>query len=58
MILYERLIVLVLAITDGLLKFIVFETVAMLWVTRLCTTCYHLVLGQDKWWFDGARTQL
>jgi ATP-binding cassette subfamily B (MDR/TAP) protein 1 len=50
-------IVLAIAIADGLfvgLKFIVFETAAMLWVNRLRTTCYRLVLGQDKWWFDRS----
>jgi ATP-binding cassette subfamily B (MDR/TAP) protein 1 len=50
-------IVLTIAIADGLfvgLKFIVFETAAMLWVNRLRTTCYRLVLGQDKWWFDRS----
>lgn len=48
-------IVLAIAIADGLfigLKFIVFETAAVLWVNRLRTTCYRLVLSQDKRWFD------
>ena len=48
-------IVLAVAIADGLfmgLKFIVFETAAVLWVNRLRTTCYRLVLSQDKRWFD------
>ncbi|KAI9448648.1 P-loop containing nucleoside triphosphate hydrolase protein [Russula earlei] len=50
-------IVLAIAIADGLfvgLKFIVFETAAMLWVTRLRTICYRLVLAQDKRWFDRS----
>ncbi|KAI0298345.1 P-loop containing nucleoside triphosphate hydrolase protein [Multifurca ochricompacta] len=50
-------IVLVIAIADGVfvgLKFIVFETAAMLWVTHLRTICYRLVLAQDKWWFDRS----
>jgi ATP-binding cassette subfamily B (MDR/TAP) protein 1 len=50
-------IVLAVAIADGLfvgLKFIVFETAAMLWVNRLRTTCYRLVLSQDKRWFDRS----
>jgi ATP-binding cassette subfamily B (MDR/TAP) protein 1 len=50
-------IVLAIAVADGLfvgLKFIVFETAAMLWVNRLRTTCYRLVLGQDKRWFDRS----
>ena len=48
-------IVLAVAIADGLfvgLKFIIFETAAVLWVNRLRTTCYRLVLSQDKRWFD------
>ena len=48
-------IILAIAIADGLfvgLKFIVFETAAVLWVNRLRTTCYRLVLSQDKRWFD------
>lgn len=48
-------IVLAVAIADGLflgLKFFVFETAAVLWVNRLRTTCYRLVLSQDKRWFD------
>jgi ATP-binding cassette, subfamily B (MDR/TAP), member 1 len=50
-------LVLAIAIADGLfmgLKFIVFETAAMLWVTRLRTICYRLVLAQDKRWFDRS----
>jgi ATP-binding cassette, subfamily B (MDR/TAP), member 1 len=50
-------IVLAIAIADGLfvgLKFIVFETAAMLWVTHLRTICYRLVLAQDKKWFDRS----
>jgi ATP-binding cassette subfamily B (MDR/TAP) protein 1 len=48
-------IVLAVAIADGLfigLKFLVFETAAALWVARLRTICYRLVLSQDKKWFD------
>ena len=50
-------IVLALAIADGLacgLKFLVFETAGQLWVTHLRTTCYRLVLSQDKRWFDRS----
>jgi ATP-binding cassette, subfamily B (MDR/TAP), member 1 len=50
-------LVLAIAIADGVfmgLKFIVFETAAMLWVTRLRTICYRLVLAQDKRWFDRS----
>ena len=50
-------IILVLSITDGLasgLKFLVFETASQLWVSRLRTTCYRLVLAQDKRWFDRS----
>jgi ATP-binding cassette subfamily B (MDR/TAP) protein 1 len=50
-------IVLAIAIADGLfvgLKFLTFETAAMLWVTRMRTTCYRLVLAQDKRWFDRS----
>jgi ATP-binding cassette, subfamily B (MDR/TAP), member 1 len=50
-------IVLVICIADGLaagLKFLVFETAGQLWVTRLRTTCYRLVLAQDKRWFDRS----
>jgi ATP-binding cassette subfamily B (MDR/TAP) protein 1 len=50
-------IILVLAIADGLaagLKFLVFETAGQLWVTHLRTTCYRLVLAQDKRWFDRS----
>ncbi|KAI0265438.1 P-loop containing nucleoside triphosphate hydrolase protein [Gloeopeniophorella convolvens] len=50
-------IVLAIAIADGLfvgLKFIVFETAAVLWVARLRTICYRLVLSQDKSWFDRS----
>jgi ATP-binding cassette subfamily B (MDR/TAP) protein 1 len=50
-------IVLAVAIADGLfvgLKFLVFETAGVLWVNRLRMTCYRLVLGQDKRWFDRS----
>jgi ATP-binding cassette, subfamily B (MDR/TAP), member 1 len=50
-------IVLAIAIADGLfygLKFIVFETAAIHWVTHLRTMCYRLVLSQDKKWFDRS----
>ena len=50
-------IILALSILDGLaagLKFLVFETAGQLWVTRLRTTCYRLVLSQDKRWFDRS----
>ena len=50
-------LVLAVAIADGLfvgLKFIAFETAAVLWVNRLRTTCYRLVLAQDKRWFDRS----
>ena len=50
-------IVLALAIADGTaagLKFLVFETAGQRWVTRLRTTCYRLVLAQDKRWFDRS----
>ena len=50
-------IILALSITDGLavgLKFLVFETAGQLWVTRLRTICYRLVLAQDKRWFDRS----
>ena len=50
-------IVLAVAIADGLflgLKFLVFETAGVLWVNRLRTTCYRLVLAQDKRWFDRS----
>jgi ATP-binding cassette subfamily B (MDR/TAP) protein 1 len=50
-------IILVLSLADGLasgLKFLVFETAGQLWVSRLRTTCYRLVLAQDKRWFDHS----
>jgi ATP-binding cassette subfamily B (MDR/TAP) protein 1 len=50
-------IILMVAIADGLfvgLKFIVFESAGQLWVSRLRTTCYRLVLSQDKRWFDRS----
>ncbi|KAH9034708.1 P-loop containing nucleoside triphosphate hydrolase protein [Lactarius pseudohatsudake] len=50
-------LVLAVAIADGLfvgLKFLVFETAAALWVARLRTICYRLVLAQDKKWFDRS----
>ena len=50
-------IILVLSIADGLavgLKFLVFETAGQLWVTHLRSTCYRLVLAQDKRWFDRS----
>ena len=50
-------VVLAVAIADGLfvgLKFLVFETAAALWVARLRTICYRLVLAQDKKWFDRS----
>lgn len=50
-------IILAAAIADGLflgLKFIVFETAGQLWVSSLRTTCYRLVLAQDKRWFDRS----
>ncbi|KAI9464106.1 P-loop containing nucleoside triphosphate hydrolase protein [Lactarius psammicola] len=50
-------VVLAVAIADGLfvgLKFLVFETAAALWVARLRTISYRLVLAQDKKWFDRS----
>ena len=50
-------VVLAVAMADGLfigLKFLVFETAAALWVARLRTICYRLVLAQDKRWFDRS----
>lgn len=50
-------VVLAIAIADGLflgLKFLIFETAAMRWVTHLRTTSYPLVLAQDKRWFDRS----
>jgi ATP-binding cassette subfamily B (MDR/TAP) protein 1 len=48
-------IVLAVAIANGVfagLKSITLETAGQLWVSRLRTICYPLVLAQDKRWFD------
>jgi ATP-binding cassette subfamily B (MDR/TAP) protein 1 len=50
-------LVLAVAMADGLfvgLKFLVFETAGSLWVSRLRTISYRLVLSQDKRWFDRS----
>ena len=50
-------VILVVAIADSLivgLKFITLETAGQLWVSRLRTICYPLVLAQDKRWFDRS----
>ncbi|EIN14636.1 P-loop containing nucleoside triphosphate hydrolase protein [Punctularia strigosozonata HHB-11173 SS5] len=50
-------IVLAVAALDGLamgLKFMIMETTAMCWVTRIRKTSYALVLAQDKKWFDRS----
>ena len=48
-------IVLALAAMDGLLlglKYFILERIAVTWVNRLRTSCFRLVLLQDKKWFD------
>ena len=50
-------IILTVAVANGLfagLKFIALETAGQLWVSHLRTTCYRLVLAQDKQWFDRS----
>ena len=50
-------IILTVAVANGLfvgLKFIALETAGQLWVSHLRTTCYRLVLAQDKRWFDRS----
>ena len=52
-----RGIIFAVAIANGLfagLKSIILETAGQLWVSRLRTTCYPLVLAQDKRWFDRS----
>jgi ATP-binding cassette, subfamily B (MDR/TAP), member 1 len=50
-------IVLAVAAVDGLamgLKFMIMETTAMCWVTRIRKMSFRLVLDQDKKWFDKS----
>jgi ATP-binding cassette subfamily B (MDR/TAP) protein 1 len=48
-------IVLGVTAVDGVLiglKYIIFETAAMTWLTNARNACYKLILSQDKKWFD------
>ncbi|KAJ7594062.1 P-loop containing nucleoside triphosphate hydrolase protein [Mycena floridula] len=50
-------LVLAIAALDGILlgsKYFLMETFAMNWISRIRTSCFKLILAQDKRWFDKS----